>query len=269
MPRLPRKYSETGIYHIMVRGNARENIFADNQDKGKLLKIVLEKKNDGLFLLYAYCIMNNHAHFVLKEIKETISNSMRRITTSYAAYFNKKYHRVGHVFQDRFKSQVVENDSYLLSVIRYIHNNPEKASILDKEEYPWSSYQIYISQDKNNKLPEITDIFKYFSIKNTTESIQLFKAFSNQYEKKEFLGIKEGKEINHYNVNLFLETFLKTNNIKKSDLNNHIYNKLVKVLAKELSKKYDLSGRSIAEIIGVNREKIRNILIRVSKEPSL
>ena len=69
MPRIPREYSETGIYHIMVRGNARENVFIDNQDKGKLLKIIFEKKKDELFLLYAYCIMNNHAHFVLKEMK--------------------------------------------------------------------------------------------------------------------------------------------------------------------------------------------------------
>ena len=92
----------------MLRGNARENVFIDDQDKGKLLKIIFEKKKDELFLLYAYCVMNNHAHFVLKEMKESISNSMKKVTTSYAIYFNKKYNRVGHVFQDRFRSEVIK-----------------------------------------------------------------------------------------------------------------------------------------------------------------
>ncbi len=265
MPRIPREYSETGIYHIMVRGNARENVFIDNQDKGKLLKIIFEKKKDELFLLYAYCIMNNHAHFVLKEMKESISNSMKKITTSYAIYFNKKYNRVGHVFQDRFRSEVIKNDSYLLSAIRYVHNNPEKAGIANKEEYPWSSYQFYNSHD--SKLPEIIDILKYFS-PEPEEAVTLFKSFSNQFEKRKFLDIKERKAINQNNIILFIEEFLKNNNMEKADLYNKAYYKQIVGLVVELSTRFDMSARKIAEITNLNREKVRKFLINMSEEPS-
>lgn len=265
MPRIPREYSETGIYHIMVRGNARENVFIDNQDKGRLLKIIFEKKKDELFLLYAYCIMNNHAHFVLKEMKESISNSMKKITTSYAIYFNKKYNRVGHVFQDRFRSEVIKNDSYLLSAIRYVHNNPEKAGIANKEEYPWSSYQFYNSHD--SKLSEIIDILKYFS-PEPEEAITLFKSFSNQFEKRKFLDIKERKAVNQNNIILFIEEFLKNNNMEKADLYNKAYYKQIVGLVVELSTRFDMSARKIAEITNLNREKVRKFLINMSEEPS-
>lgn len=249
----------------MVRGNARENVFIDNQDKGKLLKIIFEKKKDELFLLYAYCIMNNHAHFVLKEMKESISNSMKKITTSYAIYFNKKYNRVGHVFQDRFRSEVIKNDSYLLSAIRYVHNNPEKAGIANKEEYPWSSYQFYNSHD--SKLSEIIDILKYFS-PEPEEAATLFKSFSNQFEKRKFLDIKERKAINQNNIILFIEEFLKNNNMEKADLYNKAYYKQIVGLVVELSTRFDMSARKIAEITNLNREKVRKFLINMSEEPS-
>ena len=256
MPRIPREYSETGIYHVMVRGNARENVFIDNQDKGKLLKIIFEKKKDELFLLYAYCIMNNHAHFVLKELKESISNSMKKITTSYAIYFNKKRNRVGHVFQDRFRSEVIKNDSYLLSAIRYVHNNPEKAGIATKEEYPWSSYQFYISHD--SKVFEIIDILKYFS-PVPEEAIIQFKSFSNQIEKRKFLDIQERKIINQNDIIFFIKEFLKNNNMEKTDLHNNIYNKQMADLVIELSTRFDLSIRKISEITNLNREKVRKM----------
>jgi REP element-mobilizing transposase RayT len=87
MPRLPRKYNDIGIYHIMVRGNAKQDIFIDDQDKRKFVKTILQKRKEGLFKIYAFCIMNNHAHLVVKELKESISKFMKRITTSYAFYF--------------------------------------------------------------------------------------------------------------------------------------------------------------------------------------
>lgn len=265
MPRNPRKYSETGLYHIMIRGNARENIFVDNQDKGKLLKIVFEKKKDNKFLLYAYCIMNNHAHFALKESTETVSNSMKKITTSYASYYNKKHNRVGHVFQDRFKSEVIENDPYLLSVIRYIHNNPEKAEIAKKDEYLWSSYQLYFSQ--NNKLPEIVDILNYFST-HIEESIEAFKNFSNKQENKKFMGFVENKAAEIQDPNKLLEIFLKNNKLEKCDLLKIENKMLTSNLIKELSMRCNLSTRNIADLTNLNREKVRKLLKSLSAEPS-
>lgn len=266
MPRLPREYSESGIYHIMVRGNAKEDIFIDNQDKGKLLKILFQKRKEELFLMYSYCIMNNHAHFVLKELRESVSGSMKRITISYASYFNKKYKRIGHVFQDRFKSEAIKNDSQLLMVIRYVHNNPEKAAIMRKEDYPWSSFNFYLSQDK--KLPEVNDILKYFSI-NIQEAMRLFIRFSDQEENKTFLDISEKEYTDQDDVCRFVAEFLKNHNLKNNDLNYKHNVELRAALIRELPAKFNnISQRSIAEVTGVSREKVRRILKSVSTEPS-
>jgi putative transposase len=261
MPRLPREYSETSVYHIMIRGNAKQDIFVDSQDKRKIIRIILQKRVEELFNIYAFCIMNNHAHIVAKELKESISKSMKRITTSYAFYFNAKYKRVGHVFQDRFKSEVIKDDSYLLSVIRYVHNNPEKARIATKEKYPWSSYHEYISTD--NRFPEVTEILKMFA-QDKKQSIKIFQDFSDKIERREFLDMSIDKQINKENVNQHVEKYLKNNYISKINLKDKKYLKQRNDLIKNIIVNSDLSKRAIAEAIGINRETVR----RVSKEPS-
>ncbi|WP_198543854.1 transposase [Petroclostridium xylanilyticum] len=91
--------------------------------------------------------MNNHIHLLLKEGKEAISQAMKRIGASYVYWYNMKYERYGHLFQDRYKSEKVEDDKYLLTVLRYIHQNPIKAGIVEEAiKYKWSSYIEYISQ---------------------------------------------------------------------------------------------------------------------------
>jgi putative transposase len=126
MSRNQRRLSKTGIYHVMLRGNEKKNVFIDDEDKIKIIEVIENKKREKNFYLYAYCVMDNHIHLVIKEGAESISGIIKRIFVSYAMYFNKKYKRVGHVFQDRFKSEVVESDSYLLGLIKYVHKNPEK-----------------------------------------------------------------------------------------------------------------------------------------------
>lgn len=108
MPRQRRKLSKTGTYHIMLRGNERKSLFPEEEDYRKFLQILATKKRDDSFLLYAYCLMSNHLHLLIREKKQNISQIMKRINIAYAYYFNKKYNRVGHVFQDRFKSESVD-----------------------------------------------------------------------------------------------------------------------------------------------------------------
>ena len=98
--------------------------------------------------------MDNHIHLLLKESSEGLATMMKRINVSFAYYFNQKHQRIGHLFQDRFKSEPIENERYLLAVIRYIHNNPVKAGIVKKpEQYKWSSYNSYLSlQEPGTKL---------------------------------------------------------------------------------------------------------------------
>ena len=98
--------------------------------------------------IYAYCLMNNHVHILFKDKEESISDFMRNITSKYAYEFKQKHKRVGHLFQDRFKSIYVYNDEYLLRLIRYIHRNPGKAGICKTEDYRWSSYKEYIFNNK-------------------------------------------------------------------------------------------------------------------------
>ncbi len=132
MPRQQRNKSKSGYYHIMIRGNERKNIFLDEQDKSRFVEILNDKKKSVSFYLQAFCLMDNHVHLMISEGVDDIARVMKRITVSYVYYFNKKYKRIGHLFQDRFRSEVVEDDNYVLSLARYIHQNPVKAGIVNQ-----------------------------------------------------------------------------------------------------------------------------------------
>ena len=145
MPRSARKKSSTGIYHIMIRGINKQKIFEQPEDYRKLLYQLRDCKEKGEFELYAYCLMPNHIHLLLKEGSEPIADTFRRLGSKYVMWFNTKYSRVGHLFQDRFKSEAVEDGGYFLTVLRYIHFNPVKAKLVQYPgEYPYSSYSAYL-----------------------------------------------------------------------------------------------------------------------------
>lgn len=186
MGRVQREYSSTGCYHIMLRGNERKKIFLNEDDRERFLETLLKKKKETELAVYAYCLMDNHVHLVLQDDQNKISTIMKGIATSYAMFFNKKYNRVGHVFQDRFKSESVEDERYLMAVIRYVHNNPVKAEMVEKlDQYKWSSYQNYLH-------PETTELVdaKYILgiiAGDLDIAIQEFKEFSNDKGEIEFL----------------------------------------------------------------------------------
>ncbi len=147
MPRNPRGVSKSGVYHIMLRGINRQAIFEDDEDIQRLLETIARYKEICKYELYAYCIMSNHVHLLMKETEETISNAIKRISGSYVFWYNKKYERCGHLFQERYKSEAVDNDEYFLTVLRYIHQNPIKAGLVkDIKAYKWSSYNEYIKE---------------------------------------------------------------------------------------------------------------------------
>ena len=146
MPRQARKQSGTGIYHIMLRGINRQQIFEDDEDRDRFLETIENYKDICGYQIYAYCLMGNHIHLLLKEGAEPLTQVFKRIAGSYVYWYNWKYHRSGHLFQDRFKSEPVEDDGYFLTVLRYIHQNPVKAQICKyAEEYPYSSMVAYLS----------------------------------------------------------------------------------------------------------------------------
>ena len=147
MPRQARRKSESGIYHIMLRGINQQQIFEDEEDGFRFLKTLSKYKEQCGYEIYAYCLMGNHIHILLKEGKENLTLVLKRVAGSYVYWYNWKYRRCGHLFQDRFKSEPVEDDANFLTVIRYIHQNPIKAGICKNiDGYKFSSYNEYINK---------------------------------------------------------------------------------------------------------------------------
>ncbi len=145
MPRAARKLSQTGIYHIMLRGANGQQIFKDSADYAKFLRVLSDCKDICKFQLYAYCLMGNHIHILLKQGKEPLEQIFKRIGSRFVYWYNIKYQRSGHLFQDRFRSEPVETDEYFLTALRYIHQNPVKAGISRRvEDYRYSSFGEYL-----------------------------------------------------------------------------------------------------------------------------
>lgn len=256
MPRYARKRSDTLIYHIMLRGNNREKIFIDDEDKLKIIGTLERKKRNNEYNLYAYCVMDNHIHLVVKEGEEQIGSIIKRVAGSYSNYFNKKYQRIGHVFQERYKSEPIEDESYLLSCIRYIHQNPFKSNISTIERYQWSSYKDYIRQD--NTIIDAGDILAIIS-SSKEKALAHFTKINQEATNEVFIDLEEEKEISEINVAEFINSYLTQSNIKKEDLKNRMNKSKREELVRLLLVKSNFSLRGIADITGLNREIVRKI----------
>ena len=159
MPRGSRVISVTGIYHIILRGSGKQIIFEEDEDRKLFLATLVKLSREQDVKIIAWCLMSNHIHLLL-QVGEHPGLFMKRLNTSYAKFFNEKYERVGHFFQDRFKSEVVEDEAYLTTVVRYIHQNPVKDGLCEScAEYPWSSYYEYVTRPKTCETAEVLDLF--------------------------------------------------------------------------------------------------------------
>ena len=249
MPRRKRTRSEFGCYHAMLRGINKMEIFYDNNDRKYFLSRLEKVKSKTNFILYAYCLMDNHVHLVIKEgmtctDDESISNIMHKIGVAYAKYFNKKYARVGHLFQDRFKSTNVETTESLLHVVSYVLKNPEKYECDHGiEDYNWSSAKEYFHNSKG-----ITDVGKLLLVlgqdvasgrKRLTDYIFAKENISMQQSVMEKLSINRCKMI--------WKSICDSENKEKDSIN-------------LLFKVTGLSCRKIAEITGIDRRKVKEYL---------
>ncbi len=153
MPRQPRSSSGTGIYHVMMRGINHQNIFKDSEDYYQFIntldRVRTRYDDEGLpcgfnCVYYAYCLMSNHFHLLIREQSEKIGDVIKRIAGSYVYYYNRKYQRDGHLFKERFKSEPVNDMGYFVTLLRYIHQNPVKAGMVkDVGTYEYSSWSEY------------------------------------------------------------------------------------------------------------------------------
>lgn len=159
MPRTKRFIIDNSPCHIMVRGNQKQKTFFDEEDFMKYLELLKHYKREYDFRLYGYCLMPNHVHLIL-EVKDRLHliKTMQGLNQAYTIWFNKKHNKVGHLWQGRYKSMIIQKDKYLFDCLEYVELNPIRAGISKSPfEYPWSSWQARFGHSKNNLLdtPEL------------------------------------------------------------------------------------------------------------------
>jgi putative transposase len=153
MPRQARLDIPGALHHIMVRGINKTSIFDDEQDKTQFLERLGALITEGQCRIYAWVLMRNHLHILFKSGKYGISSVMRKLLTWYAQYYNRRHKRTGHLFENRYKSILCEEDNYLLALVRYIHLNPIRAGIVktmeELDHYPWSGHRNLVGNAKH------------------------------------------------------------------------------------------------------------------------
>lgn len=182
MPRAARQKSNSGIYHIMLRGINKQNIFEENEDKDRFLDVLRECKVISGYKVFGYCLMSNHVHLLMKFETEQPELVFKRIGGRYVYWYNMKYQRIGHLFQDRFRSEPVNDEAYLLTALRYIHQNPVKSGLCKQvEEYEYSSYGEYVGR---RYLVDTDTVYGIISKED-------FAEFNNQQNNDSCLDISE------------------------------------------------------------------------------
>jgi putative transposase len=162
------------LYHVLSRGNGRQDIFYCNDDRNVFLNLLDELSERFNIEIYAYVLMGNHYHLVIKTIDANLSKAMQWFGTTYTRKFNLKNQSNGHLFQGRFKSIIVENDAYLLRLSCYIHRNPLRGGIVDRlADYPWSSYLNYAYRKKPPKWLKIETLLNQVSGKDPYKAYRI------------------------------------------------------------------------------------------------
>ncbi|TES92747.1 MAG: hypothetical protein E3J87_04405 [Candidatus Cloacimonadota bacterium] len=191
MARLLRIDYPGAVHHIFFRGNRNENIFLDPSDRLRLLEFLSKVKNRYCVKVYAYCLVDNYVQLLLESGPIHIGYFMRDFLTYYVQSFNRRWERVGHLLQDRYKSILVDKDAYLLILIKCIHSNPVKDGLcLSPEEYLWSSHLEYLG--KREPIVERDVVLSYFKDVREYEKFmregRIEKPSSRKYKRYEFYG---------------------------------------------------------------------------------
>src|SRR5574342_538251 len=150
MPRQARLDAPGTLHHVMVRGIERTVLFRDDPDREDFLARVAALAAAGAFTIYAWALLPNHAHLLVQTGQRPLARSMRSLLTGYAGAFNRRHKRVGHLFQNRYKSIVIEAEPYLLELVRYLHLNPLRAGVVKSlaalDRYPWTGHSALLGR---------------------------------------------------------------------------------------------------------------------------
>ncbi|MCH5586550.1 transposase [Shimazuella sp. AN120528] len=254
MPRYRREKSESGVYHIMVRGIDRMSIFQEEEDYKQYLETLLRFKKSNNYELCAYCLMSNHVHLLIKEVDETIERLMKRLGVSYVYYFNRKYNRVGHLFQDRYKSESIDTEQYLLECCRYIHNNPVKAGLVKlPEEYLWSSYMHYQRKTDKDLLMNTNLILDHFSA-NRTEAILKLKEFTESRNQDKYLDYEDDNQLRLGESQKVINEILEKHSISLEDLRvtKDVWRR--NAILQEIKSNSNASVREISRLLEISKD---------------
>jgi len=165
MPRKARLDAPGVLHHIIIRGIERRKIFRDDQDKDNFIDRLAMLLSETRTACYAWALMSNHAHFLLRSGHRGISTLMRRLLTGYAVYFNRRYNRHGQLFQNRYKSIICQEDIYFKELIRYIHLNPFRAKLVPDiqglNKYRYSGHSVLMGK-KQREWYDTQYVFSYF-----------------------------------------------------------------------------------------------------------
>ncbi|MCX7711602.1 MAG: transposase [Clostridia bacterium] len=195
MPRKAREKSEASIYHIMCRSVSEYLLFRDSDDKEYYLGLLKRYTEKYKCKIYAYCLLDNHLHLHFDPRGFDISKFMHSTNVAYVRYYNRKYHRHGPVFQERFESRILNSDEYNLTVSAYIHNNPKDLEKYSgrEDEYPYSSFGIYLGIRKDTLgLVDLSFIMDLFGTHNIQKFIHKYKEFANYHRD---MGITQKKAV--------------------------------------------------------------------------
>jgi len=257
MARQARQQSETDYYHVMFRGINRSYVFEKEEDKEKLIELLHVEINESEAGLAAWRLMYNHIHMAIQAKLPVLSKIIKIVCVQYAGYYNKRYKRVGPLFGDCYKSEPINDDTYLLEVIRYIHKSPVNAKISDDvSQYKWSSYLEYIKDLKYISKEQQTYIKNYF-----TQGQNTFKRFHKIEGTKEYLEIKEDQEQRRIDrAQRIIEKHCNKYGLEKGKELLRNENKL-KELVQEL-KDINLPMRKIAEMINISLGKVHQLTVK-------
>lgn len=246
MARKPRKFCESQIYHVILRGNNKQILFCDDLDR-KFFLNRLEKYSTELGIsVFAYCLMSNHVHILLGKANPSLSKFVQKLATSYAMYFNRRYERSGHLFEGRFKSEPVETDEYFKTAIRYIFQNPLKVSIEKSLSYRWSSYLLTIKENRHS----IIDKEYLF---NLFETKQQFIDFMNQIETKECMEYESKRYYSDsYCIKVINKTFGYSSPTEMIWLSREEQKNKLRFL-----KEFGFSTNQLSRVTGISRRIVR------------
>lgn len=252
MPERARRRSGTEIYHVIVKGINKERIYEQSREKEHFKQTILEYQKKYQVQIYAYCIMSNHAHIMIRAQLEELSLFMARILAEYAVYYNYKHYRNGHVFQNRFTSECIETEPYFLNCMRYIHMNPVKAHMVKKAvEYPYSSMkEFYLGK------AEMIDVEMRGKVQDYFRDWKAFEEFHNSRGYEIFTDIKDEMEQQYIEmaVKIAGDFFRKyaLENQKQVFEEKHIRKEYIKCIQRTLN----ISGNKAKTIYDIVRKQI-------------